>query len=251
MIHLNRIGCNFRFVSMIVLLIGYCNVSQAQQAVTLTNGSIIKGIVLPITDSTKVRVQTSDGSQWVFEAENVQDVQSWPEKESKQVELSKSSGYYNISDLGLLMGNDGVYSTVTISAQTVSGYRFNEHWSLGLGVGIESFSVPLAPVFIEGRYYLLKKRFTPFIALQGGYGVPLENYIGNDGKRINRGGVMFNPMVGIKHQVSKNIGLTFSGGYRYQQSITNQNYWWFSEGDTGLIRTEYNRIVFRLGFIFS
>ena len=227
------------------------NLSKAQQSVTLTNGSIIKGVVIPEADSTKLCVKTSDGSEWVFEKTNVQTVESIDSRESTTLAFGNKKGYYNVTDVGLLMGNDGLYSTVAVSAQTVSGYMFNQHWSMGLGLGIESFNVPLAPIFLEGRYYPFKSRFSPFFALQSGYGIPLENYIGNDRKRVNRGGFMLNQLIGIKHQVTRNIGMVLSGGYRYQQSISNQNYWWFTDGDTGLIRTHYNRFVFRLGFIFS
>jgi hypothetical protein len=240
-----------RIVILALLVLGFWPHLQAQQAVTLINGSIIKGTVIPDIDSNIVRVETNDGSQWVFEKQEVQLIEAWELEEIASFDLGEKSGYYNITDVGLLMGNDAVYSITTISAQTVSGYRINEHWSIGLGIGIESFNIPLAPAFVEGRYHLLKRRLSPFVSIQGGYGIPLENYIGSNGKRVNRGGLMLNPMFGFKHQVTKNIGLVMSGGYRHQQSISNQNYWWFAEGDSGLIRTQYNRFVFRLGFIFS
>jgi hypothetical protein len=243
-------------IAIKAILIGFIILSSAelilaQQAVNLTNGSIIKGVVVPTEDSSKVKVQTSDGSQWVFSAADVASIKEWEIEEVQREWTSKKSGFYNVSDLGMLFGNDGVYTNVAISAQTVSGYRFNQHWSAGIGLGLESFSVPLAPIFLEGRYHLLDRRFSPFVAIQGGYGVPLENYMGPDGKRINKGGVMLNPMIGIKHQVLKNVGLVLSAGYRHQQSISTQYYWWFSEGDTGQIRTQYNRLVFRVGLIFS
>ncbi len=242
---------SFRIFILALLMFGFLSHLQAQQAVTLINGSIIKGVVIPDVDSNIVRVQTNDGSQWVFENQKVQMVEAWGLEEIASFDFGEKSGFYNVTDVGLLMGNDGVYSTTAISAQTVSGYRINEHWNIGLGIGIETFNIPLAPAFFEGRYHLLKRRFSPFVGLQGGYGIPLENSEGSDQKRINRGGLMLNPMLGIKHQVTKNFGFVISAGYRHQQSISNQNYWWFTEGDSGLIRTQYNRFVFRLGFIFS
>lgn len=248
----------FKFIQAIslkALLVGLLTCLQlaavAQQLVSLENGSRIKGLAKINDEKGVVEVTTADGSLWVFDTTEVLAVDIM-EATSQSPEIRiNPSGYYNITDLGLLFGNNGNFSTITVSAQTVSGYRFNKHWSVGLGLGIESFDIPLAPVFLEGRYHLLEGRFSPYATFQAGYGIPIENYLGIDGKRVNRGGYMINSMLGIRHQFSNTMGLVLSAGYRYQQSVSKQTYWWFNEGDSAEIRTTYNRLVVRFGFLFN
>lgn len=225
--------------------------AQTEPAVFLKNGSVIRGTILDPVQLETVRIQTHDGSIWVFDNVDVIEVGSIEKYKHKTVFSPDNTGFYNITDIGLLLGTYAGYTVGTASVQSISGYRLNQHWTLGLGIGLENFDVPLAPAFIDARYTLLKGRTSPFASVQGGYGIPMDNYKGNDGKRVNKGGVTLNASIGVKHHFTNHLGIILSAGLRHQQSVSTQQYWWFSEGDHAIVRNQYNRFVVRFGFLFS
>ena len=134
--------------------------------------------------------------------------------------------------------------------RSINGYRFNERLSSGIGAGVEFFDIALAPVFIDLRYNFRKDAFTPFVALQGGYSFPLENTYYNNSFEY-KGGVMFNPCVGIRTYFSNNSALVLSVGYRYQQVNSTRIYYNGWEEVVAERTNLYNRISVRLGFLFN
>lgn len=221
-----------------------------QDAVYLHNGSMVRGEVIErITDS-HVKIQTVDGSLWVFQMDEVKEITSVDKfRAQRSIEPSKK-GFYSLTDVGAIAGRSTHGNGVAASLQTVGGYRFNEHLSVGGGAGLENFEVGLAPIFGEGRFYLLKRNFSPFIALQGGYSVPINNYEDYNGNWVQKGGVMMNANLGVRNYLSNNVALVISAGFRHQQSSTTTTYWWFTEGDSAVTKHIYNRIVFRIGVMF-
>jgi hypothetical protein len=88
----------------------------------------------------------------------------------------KSSGFYNVT----------TFIPVTFSGQflnglqTICGYKINRYLSVGGGIGYEHFTsiltyedfkadLSLLPVFADIRYTVLKGKFSPVIAVNGGY----------------------------------------------------------------------------------
>lgn len=225
--------------------------SGEQDMVYLKNGSMVRGLIAGTSENGDVRLETVDGSVWVFAAADILKVEKVDAYRAKRKFEISERGFYNASSAGILAGSDDFGSVLDVSATTVLGYKINRHYSVGLGAGIESISPSLAPFFLEGRYNLLEGRFTPFLALQSGYAVPLENYKDGEGKWINKGGFMGNAEIGVMNYLGSNVALTFSAGYRYQRSSVRQDYWWFGEGDSGVIHYDYHRIVVRAGILFN
>ncbi|MEZ4721729.1 MAG: hypothetical protein R2813_07645 [Flavobacteriales bacterium] len=226
---------------------------KTQDVVHLNNGSMIRGTIIEKMIDDHVKIQTIDGSIWVFPMTDIKEI---GETEAAPFTgrtpfSAPNKGFYNASSAGLLFGSNDYSTEVAVSAYTVNGYRFNPHLAAGLGVGIESFYPGMVPVFVEGRYDILESRFSPFATIQAGYGVPFQNNK-VDGQWVNRGGVMLDCQVGIRNYVSNNIGFTLSAGYRHQQSVYREYYWWFSDpGDQAMIRQQYNRLVVRVGLLFN
>jgi hypothetical protein len=118
---------------------------------------------------------------------------------------NKKKGYYNTTQIALLMGNQEVrnqntyyypyplasdyayplsyysdylspyyYNTqtelqVSPSITMTNGYMFNEHWAMGIGVGFEIFDRNLFPAFADIRYTLWGNRISPYFAIKTGY----------------------------------------------------------------------------------
>jgi len=166
-------------------------------------------------------------------------------------------GYYNITDMGLLIGAPGNSNTAPFSFQTINGWHVTEQFSTGLGVGVEFLSGSYMPITLDARYYVRNTNFSPFFFINGGYALPLDDKsqsgyyydeVWRDGQYEYdlfqaRGGWLVNPGFGIRSMFSDNFGLTFSVGYRFERL------YYKSEKGRGRI-TDYNRLALRIGIIF-
>lgn len=243
----------------IVVLISIQSYAQKinWSAIHLKNGSVIRGVILD-DNYDKLKLETYDKSIWVFDKAEVDSIASVKKfKTSDRIEV-KYKGYYNISDVGLLFGNrTGYYSAPTfVSAQMINGYRFMPNLSVGIGVGAEYISnQTLLPVFGEVRYDLLKKSFTPFVTLQGGYGLPTKR--GSDDYYSSYqyfGGIMMNAAVGVKKYLAQNFGIVASLGFRHQQisySYSYSYYWDEAYNNETFTKNIYNRLAIRVGLVFN
>jgi hypothetical protein len=245
------------FLLLITLLFAsnFAKAQKTQDVVFLENGSILRGEIQDFSDSSKVRLLTADGSIWVFDTSEVFKTTVMPAYHSKQQLNPMKNGFYNTTDFGILFGQGTYYSTQTASLNMVNGYQINPNFAVGLGIGFEGYDVPLAPIFVEAKYFLLKKSFSPFVSLQSGYSLPLSNYILSDGKRANKGGVMLGANIGFRKYLTDHFGLIASVGYRYQESHSSEEYyWWGWEGDNNSsteITRYYNRFAVRFGITFN
>jgi len=131
--------------------------------------------------------------------------------------------YFNHSQVGILIGDESENKAIKAmipSFQTVNGIRLGNHFGFGIGVGVEPFEYTAFPVFLNGYYFLNNKKTSPYFAVKGGYAFANSHKkINNnhyDGTHDNKGGLMFNPEVGVRFNVS-GFDMTLSGGYRYQR----------------------------------
>ena len=170
-----------------------------------------------------------------------------------------SEGYFNLTCLSFLMGeaNDAsptpIKSNLIPSVVTINGYRVNEHFSIGVGVGTTIFSYTIFPVFADFRITLFKDdNLSPILAFKGGYAFAGSNkdiwgYYNTDNK--NRGGAMLNPEVGVKVKMTDRADFVLSIGYWYQHlksEIKGHNYY-YDRTHT----TDINRLSFGIGFLFK
>ena len=169
----------------------------------------------------------------------------------------KKRGYFNSTQIGLLMGNREVierpyyypyysyhsiylphyYNTRTTTEMQISpsltmtnGYMFNEHWAAGVGVGFEIFDRNFFPVFADVRYTLWDGKISPYFAVKTGYTFGnfkekhydnlhfnFEPYYAYNADFRNYGGFMLHPEMGVKIPLSENADLLFTVAYRHQK----------------------------------
>ena len=117
-------------------------------------------------------------------------------------ENRKKKGYFNTTQISMLMGNKQVteryysypylksissyanydvvssyyynYNTrtemqVSPSVTMTNGYMFNEHWAAGIGLGFEIFDRNHFPFFADIRYTLWDNKISPYFAVKTGY----------------------------------------------------------------------------------
>ena len=189
-------------------------------------------------------------------------------------ETRKKKGYFNTTQIGMLMGNrpanvqnQGYYETRTDfqmspSVTMTNGHIFNEHWMAGLGVGFEIFDRNLFPFFADIRYTLWDGNVSPFFAFKMGYAFSnfgkkhYENltlqhepyYVSNADLKKN-GGLMLYPEMGVKVPLSENADLLFTVAYRYQKTKSTisqdfgQHYKWEH-------KESLNRLSFGVAIMF-
>ena len=182
------------------------------------------------------------------------------EENNTRFENRKKKGYFNTTQIGMLMGNRqiterfsqysggwGVWSfeetrtemQISPSLTMTNGYMFNEHWAAGVGVGYEIFEWNFFPVFADIRYTLRESKISPFFTVKAGYSfgdfkkkhydglyLHYEPYYVNNADFRNYGGLMLHPEMGIKVAISENADLLFSIAYRYQKTkstVTQKN----------------------------
>ena len=180
------------------------------------------------------------------------------EENNARFENRKKKGYFNTTQIGILMGNTEIaeripyyyppwsssvypyynYNTrtkmqISPSLTMTNGYMFNEHWAAGVGVGYEIFEWNFFPVFADIRYTLWDSKVSPFFTVKAGYSfgnfkkkhydnlyLQYEPYYVSNADFKNYGGLMLHPEMGIKVAISEKADLLFSIAYRYQKTKT-------------------------------
>lgn len=166
-------------------------------------------------------------------------------------------GYFNITDMGLLIGSTQNRHVAPFAFMTTNGYHLTEQLSLGLGIGVEFTSGSYMPIVLDTRYYIRKTGFSPFFSLYGGYALALDDDGSNNlGYTTDvyyplpyyepyqaKGGWLLNPGFGIRHMFGENFGIIFTVGYRVQRL-------YYTASDQRKLMVDYNRLAVKIGIIF-
>ena len=194
---------------------------------------------------------------------------AFPQSSVDRFENRKTEGYFNVTQVSLLMGNrklseqnNSYYNNnrntmlVAPSVTMTCGRMFNEKWAAGVGMGLEIFSHTLLPVFLDIRHTLRDNDVSPFFALKMGYAIgnfeekhyddlylDYQPFHVNNAKFRNHGGFMFHPEMGVKFPLSEKADLLFSVAYRYQKMRTT-----VSQGFGQQYKWEHKENMNRLSF---
>lgn len=166
-------------------------------------------------------------------------------------------GYFNITDMGLLIGSTQNRHPAPFAFMTTNGYHITEQLSAGLGIGVEFPSGTYMPVVLDARYYIRNTAFSPFISLYGGYDLALDDDGSNQTNYSTdvmypyptyqpykaQGGWLLNPGFGIRNMFGENFGIIFTVGYRVQRL-------YFTAGDRHRLLVDYNRLAVKFAIIF-
>lgn len=226
--------------------------------VYLKSGSVIKGQLITY-DAESVKINSA-GNNWVFKSADVDSVVRYKNAKVK-FEAVKSMNYFFDTSLGVLIGNSANSHNAPFSFMTSMNYRLMDKLYLGAGLGTDFLEESYMPSFGQIQYKFRETRFTPFVNMQVGYLVPLEDgnhyqnnyypyyssyYPGpqNNQKLNAEGGMFFNPSVGFQFFSSENFGWFFSFGYRHHQLN-------FSGENDYKLESNYSRLALKIGFIFN
>ena len=128
--------------------------------------------------------------------------------------------------------------------------------------GIEFLKETYMPAFLNVEYRLRDSHSTPYVFLQTGYQVAIEEsrtvyydvypawssvWPGPDYGQENlnaKGGILINPGIGYLQMFSPNFGMSFAFAYRFHKLH------YAGEKDYGL-DIDYNRLAVKIGIIFN
>ncbi len=128
-------------------------------------------------------------------------------------------------------GNFGVgkYANSTYGFNMVNGYRFNQYFYLGFGVGI-GYSSELSsvteyvylgtkerrqdrypiPLYLQAKFNLTNGAVSPFILVNAGYTLDIKEYL------KDAPGLMLNPALGVEIPVGEKQAILVSAGFKLQ-----------------------------------
>ena len=214
--------------------------------VNLLNGSVINGKIIENYPDSLIKIQTEGDNIWVFKYSEIDTVilaSNYQIKRSTPFNVSIESG---VSVVG------GSEFNPAFSLLVSGTYTLKERFHFGITTGAEYFGISLLPVACELKVDFFKRNTTPYIYLRGGYGFSLkpreetESY-----KAVYEGGLLFGGGIGIKKQFSSDFAMTFSVGYRRQNTFESRDYivdnWWGSDYERYYF---YNRAALMVAFVF-
>jgi hypothetical protein len=224
---------------------------QEVDAVHLNSGEVFRGTIKDHFNPEKIQLETLCSNTRIFQVEDISRI----EKESidlfafsREARVS-TQGYFNRTDLGALIGS-GNDNNAIFSIQMVNGYKFGKRYYPGVGIGLEIYEQAVVPIFADFTYLLGTRRVNPFLRGSIGYSIPLEDPEEQWGTLTDsKGGVAYAVGVGTSIRTGSSSALVFSLIYRFQSLKSVYTEDWTDE--VLHIEEQFNRIAFRVGFIFD
>lgn len=123
--------------------------------------------------------------------------------------------FSNHTELGVLFSGKPFFDNLAFTAQTFNGFRLNEFVSLGVTVGVDAYrEITLFPLALGWRGTIPMGRVSPYLGLDVGHGFAwFEN---ETDMEWTRGGLLFNPVVGIRVSSKGKDRFTVGLGYKRQ-----------------------------------
>jgi hypothetical protein len=237
---------------------------QGQDVVYLKDGSVIKGTVSEYIAGDHVRIQNIEGKVYEFQASEIKNVVMAGSTKAihiRQPYTPKKFGYINNTTFGLMMGNAGYGAAINPSFQTINSLTFCTKYQGGLGIGMDFMNDGVfSPVFADFRYHFLDGEVSPYVAVGGGYAVPLMD------SRIrygfypqyyskSNGGPMSYVQLGLRNLVKPHLGYSLSLGYRFQYLTSDYDRYFWNSGEESFVRVHekltMHRVDVRIGILFN
>lgn len=239
--------------------------SGLEDAVYLNNGSVLRGIIIEQVPNRSLKVQILGGSVFHVEMAEVARITKEPIanvpavlRDAPQAASSrrdtlqhapyepKRRGYFFQAQLLLELVQGGV--------RVVNGYRFGRFGHLGVGLGLDlsgpglstrsndyhgssySGSGVFLPIYLQYSGEILKKRVTPFYALELGYALAVTGSGMNEmdygyGQDDLRGGAMWGLGIGVRFKTKKRLNFSLLLNVSAKNVSYREYYYYLSEVD--------------------
>ncbi len=238
--------------------------------VYLNNGSIVRGIIIEQVPNESIKLQTKDGSIFVFEMKDIQKFTKELKADPQQSAPSRSgaSGFAGKEREGYVFGLDmsfgvGVGQTELEIGSSNYQTEYNQDYVrvsftngawvadgivlVGLGLGFEYYTdsrFGLLPVYADVRIVPLKSTVSPVIIFQPGYSFGVFS---DNGSSNLPDGLDFTGGLGVHAGMSESAGFEFAVLYDYQSLSNTESNVYF--GNTSVVQ-RYGSVRLSVGFLF-
>jgi hypothetical protein len=245
------------FFILKILILQFILVNNAlgqrkEDVVYLSNGTIIRGIILKDSTARVVRILNHAGDTWVFDLKSVDSVKSEKPFEYKLILFNQHGFELNINaELMMRSGNNAVGKAAIPGINMLFGYRCNPYFTAGAEIGIEFYDWMEIPVSASFRLRAANRVVSPLVFIRAGYTFPGEKRIDDwEYKYKSKGGYHSTAGAGIERIINKNASVLFTFSYHYQElnyHLTPLNQW-----SQARDRTEaFSRLRLTLGYVFK
>ena len=153
-----------------------------QDVLYLKNGSVIRGVLIEQIPNVSVKIQTSDGSVFVYEMGDVEKMaKEQKQKTEKEKKTAEKLKYPNYGYRCILSGAEVFIHSVAegFSLSMIHGMQITPKIFVGGGLGIQRIKIyddanpnlytyGCIPIFTNMRYDMVKGSFSPFMDLRLG-----------------------------------------------------------------------------------
>lgn len=237
----------------------------------LKNGSVLKGKYFYSSDLEKIRV-VSGKNIWIFNSSEIDRVSRLKPVlfDSTGYKIQKpaavTSNWFNLTELGVLASTTDNRNAAPFIFSTSVNRKIYRNLSAGIGIGAELLNETYMPVTANFTYRLRDSHITPFMTLQAGYQIPVEDartiynqvvpyyystsslaiypgYWPNYSSTLKaKGGLLVNPSFGMLIQSWQGLSLGFTFGYRFHRLH------YTGENNYGL-DVDFSRLSVKLAFL--
>jgi hypothetical protein len=236
----------FRALFIVLFIVSSAQLASSQtrkDIVYLKNGSVIKGTILEMVPNGNIKIETTDGSIFIYGMDEVEKTGKeeikktevkpqtvYQEIKAKEEEQLTPSGYFILAKFGpklsVLEGE-----VIDISVGVINGFHVNKYLSLGLGLEAAQFSfgdnqnssIPIYPIYLDGRFNIPKERVNPVFLFQFGYsftGTPTlsnnNSYYSDFVPSSGKGGLYMAVGAGFRVLINKTFAFVADGGFAFQ-----------------------------------
>lgn len=216
---------------MLILTGSLAFAQSTKSKVVLKNGVLMKGEIVEFVQDDYLIIRVMDGQDMRIPANYIR---SFKIKKGKLNTYNiPQKGYYNYTKGGFLFTKANEFDAVNVnmSVHTINGYRYNQFYSAGLGVGLDRYgSTSALPVYLSLNRDLFASRVTPVFSGSIGYSWMWEVNDGWEDFDDVKGGLFWELGVGLRINYKK-TALIFSYAYKHQNSelTITEDLWWRAE----------------------
>ena len=164
-------------------------VTMAQDVVYLKNGSVIKGSVIEMIPNQSIKIQTADGSLFVYQMNEVDRIERDANAKSKQSNDEDvfegdyiERGFRGIIDLSSHYGVGDAEDNYLLTASFTPGYQITHFLFVGCGAAPtlalydnkyrdEVETAFILPVYGAIRFDFINAKVSPFLDIRSGYSI--------------------------------------------------------------------------------
>ena len=174
-------------VTLIFVVIGAHAQESREDVVYLKNGKIYHGHIIEEVYNESITIRMPPGEKYKVAYSEISRIAKEPLAKPAIGEsydhLKKAKPEFHYPRKKFFFQGEVMIGYIDFGARMTGGYKFGRFGMLGLGVGVDAFSVGLSPNNLisdpfQGTYFpvylyysgdILKKRFTPFYSVEAGY----------------------------------------------------------------------------------